>query len=104
MIFRFGQKHCRLEDVVVDMLLLLYTSASGGSCRRGSYVGNYYKNNLGVSAEKADFPCRGLGYRYRKDTFHVEHLVTGIEKTFRGEDLFTGIEKRLFMQSNWLQV
>jgi len=81
MIFRFGQKHCRLDDVVVDMLLL-YTSASGGSCSRGSYVGHYSRNNLGVSAEKADFPCRGLGYRYRKETFHVEHLVTGIEKDF----------------------
>ena len=62
MIFRFGQKHCRLDDVVVDMLLL-YTSASGGSCSRGSYVGHYYRSVRG-----------------KKQTFHVEELVTGIER------------------------
>lgn len=63
---------------MLSLILLLYTSASGGS--RGSFVGHYSRNILGVSAEKADFPYRGLSYRYRKETFHVENLVTGIER------------------------
>lgn len=65
---------------MLSLILLLYTSASGGSGSRGSFVGHYSRNILGVSAEKADFPYRGLSYRYRKETFHVENLVTGIER------------------------